>query len=222
MPQPFVLDQLEPTAALPGVDDLLAVVATARAEADAIRDGAREQGFAQGRAEGAAQARAEVMAHLDPALRAVAAAAEAMAAERAQLADRVERRAIDLALELAGKIVAGAVEAQPERVLDVVRGALRCLVERERIQVLVHPEDLALVRDAMAGLAAELGGIEHIDVQEERRVNRGGALVRTAAAQIDADLDAKLDRAREIIAAELRAAASEPAGAPHEPETRWA
>ena len=204
MAEPFLLEQLEPTAAVPDVEDLLAVVAAARAEADAIREQARAEGLALGRAEGAAAAREEALAQLAPAVQALSAAAEALVHERAQLADRTEERAVELALELADKVVAGAIEAQPARVVDVVRGALRCLIERERLQVLVHPDDLALVRESMAGLASELGGIEHVEVQEERRVGRGGAVVRTADAQVDASLKTKLERAREVVAAELR------------------
>jgi flagellar assembly protein FliH len=202
--QDFVLDQLEPTADVPDVEDLLAVVEAARAEADQIREQARAEGLALGRAEGEAAARAEADALLQPALQALAAASDALAAERAQVAERVEHQAVELALELAGKVVAGAVEARPERVLDVVRGALRCLVERERVQVLVHPDDLALVREAMDRIRGELGGIEHVEVQEERRLGRGGAIVRTPDAEVDADLRTKLDRARAAIAAELR------------------
>jgi flagellar assembly protein FliH len=202
--QEFVLDQLEPTAPVPDVEDLLAVVTAARAEADQIREQARAEGLEQGRAAGEAAARAEAEALLAPALQALAAASEALAAERAEVAERVERQAVEFALELAGKVVAGAVEAQPERVLDVVRGALRCLVERERVQILVHPDDLAIVRASADRLRGELGGIEHVEVQEERRLGRGGAIVRTPDAEIDADLRTKLDRARDAIVAELR------------------
>jgi flagellar assembly protein FliH len=204
MPRAFVLDELEPTAAIPDVEDLLAVVAAARAEADLIREQARAEGFAEGRAEGAAVGRDEARAEVAPAVQALHAAAEALVDERAELADRVEERAVQLALELASKVVAGTVEAQPERVLDVVRGGLRCLIERERLQVLVHPDDLALVREGMAEVAGELGGIEHIEVQEERRIGRGGAIVRTATAQVDASIQTKLDRAREVVVAELQ------------------
>jgi flagellar assembly protein FliH len=204
--QAFVLDELEPAAAIPHVEDLLAVVETARAEADQIREHARAEGFAAGRAEGAAAAHAEAQAHLAPAVQALHAAVQAVEAERATMAERVERGAVELALELAAKVVAGAVEAQPERVLDVVRGALRCFMERERVHILVHPDDLALVRESIDAVAGELGGIDHVEVQEERRIGRGGAIVRTATAQVDASLQTKLDRAREAILTELHTA----------------
>ena len=207
MAQAFVLDELEPTAAAPAVGDLLAVVEAARGEADQIREQARAEGLALGRAEGAAAAHEEARARVAPAVHALHAAVEALEAERAGMADRVEEGAVELALELAGKVVAGAVEAQPDRVLDVVRGALRCFMERERVQILVHPDDLGLVRAAMDELAGELGGIDHVEVQEERRIGRGGAHVRTTTAQVDASLETKLDRAREVVVAELRSVA---------------
>ena len=118
----------------------------------------------------------------------------------------VERDAVMLAMEVAEKVVAGAIAVEPERVLDVVRGALRAIVERERIVILVNPEDLAIIREGLDELAGSLGGIEHVEVQEERRLGRGGAIVRTPDAEIDADLRTKLERAREAIVAELREA----------------
>jgi flagellar assembly protein FliH len=204
--EPYLLQPLEPAEAVPDVEDLLAVVAAARAEADAIREEARAEGLAIGRAEGAAAAVEEARVHLQPAAQALREAAEGVARLQAEAVDGTERRAVELALELASKIVAGTIEVEPDRVLDAVRGALRCLVERERIHVLVHPDDLASVREAMAGLAAELGGIEHVEVQEERRIARGGALVRTTDAEIDASVQTKLERAREVVMAELERA----------------
>jgi flagellar assembly protein FliH len=203
MSEPYVLEPLEPAVDVPDVEDLLAVVAAARAEADAIREQARAEGLAIGRAEGAAAVVEEARTHLQPAAQALRDAADAVAALQAEAAERTEHRAVELAIELASKVVAGAIEVQPERVLDAVRGGLRCLVERERIQVMVNPDDLALVREAMDDLAAELGGIEHVEVQEERRVARGGALVRTNDVEIDGSLETKLERAREVVMAEL-------------------
>jgi flagellar assembly protein FliH len=204
--EPFVLDQLEPAAAVPAVEDLLAVVEAARAEADQIRAQAHAEGFASGHAEGAAAAHAEAQAQLAPAVQALHATIQSLEAERGELADRVEQGAVELAFELASKVVAGAVEAQPERVLDVVRGALRCFMERERVQILVHPDDLGLVREAAEAVTGELGGVEHVEVQEERRITRGGAIVRTTTAQVDASLQTKLDRAREVVLTELKSA----------------
>ena len=87
--------------------------------------------------------------------------------------------------------------------VETVRGALRGIVERERITVLVNPDDLELVRDAMDELRASLGGIEHCEVQAERRVGRGGCVVRTPDGDVDARIETKLERAREVVEAAL-------------------
>jgi flagellar biosynthesis/type III secretory pathway protein FliH len=165
------------------------LVAAAEAEADRIRSEARTAGHADGFAAG----RAEALAEMAPS---VAAIDEVLASVReleSSHADRVEGRAVELAVSIAEKVVAGAISVSPERVLDVVRGALRTMIERERVTVLVNPADVPLLREAMPDL----------DVHEERRVARGGALLRTAQGEIDATLDTKLSRAREAVVAEL-------------------
>ncbi len=170
-------------------------VALAQAQADAIRAQAREEGLAAGLRDATTQ--------LAPALEALAAAADGFHALRADMADSVERGAVALALRIAEHALGAALEVQPERVVDAVRGALRRLAERERVVVLVNPDDLDAVRDACHALIAQLGGIESLDVQAERRVTRGGAVVRTVEGEVDATLETKLARAREVLQREL-------------------
>jgi flagellar assembly protein FliH len=180
------------------VDEAAAVMsALAQAEQDAaaLREQARAEGFAAGRA--------EALAALEPALAALSAAALAVDAQRAEVAEALERRAVELGLALAGKVLAGAIEVEPERVVESVRGALRGIVERERIVVLVNPDDMEIVRAAMDEVRASLGGIEHCEVQAERRVARGGCIVRTAVGDVDARVETKLERAREVVASAL-------------------
>jgi len=186
--------------AAPGPDAVLAAVARAEADADAVRAAAREEGLREGRE--------EALAALAPALEALNQAGEAVQADQFARADRLERHAVDLGLYLAEKVLGGAIAVEPELVLEAVRGALRGIVERERVTVLVHPEDLELVRDAMDDVRASLGGIEHCEVQAERRVSRGGAVVRTPEGDVDARAETKLLRAREVVEAALTSSSS--------------
>jgi len=171
-------------------------------------DRIRAEAHAEGYAEGVADARGAV----EPAAAALHAAAAEIVALRETLADRTEDAAVELALRIAEQALQGVIAAEPARVADVVRGALRRLVERERVTVLVAPDDLAVVREHAPALVAELGGIEHCEIQADRRVARGGALVRTAEAEVDATLETKLARAREVIEEELGAAREHAAG----------
>lgn len=166
------------------------------AEAEAARAAGHEAGFQAGMLEAQAQ--------MASAITALQASADAVAAERQRVSAAVEAAAVELALRIAEQAIGATVAVQPETVVDVVRGALRRLVERERVTVLVNPEDLELVRGAAEALANELGGIESCDVQAERRVARGGAIVRTVEGEVDATLQTKLARAREAVAEALR------------------
>ena len=165
-------------------------------DVDALRAAAWEEGHAAG----LEAARAE----LAPAVSALHAAAIGVEAARDDAAAEAERAAVDLALRIAEQVVRAAIEVEPARVLDIVSGALRRLMERERVVVLVNPDDLDLVRERSGEVIAPLGGIEHCEVQADRRVARGGAMVRTADGEVDATLPTKLERMRELLAEGLR------------------
>jgi flagellar assembly protein FliH len=175
------------------------LVAAAEAEARRVRDEAR----AGGHAEGFAAGRHEALAELAPAVAAGAQAYAALRALEADYAERVESAALELAMQVAERVVAGAVAVAPERLLDVVRGALRTIIERERVTLLVHPDDLDLMRAAIDELTGSLGGMEHLEVQEERRVGRGGAIVRTRIGEVDARIETKFERVRSVVEQEL-------------------
>ena len=168
----FDFEQLDAPAAV-SLRDVESPLVAAQAEADAIRAAARAAGHADGLEAGLAEGRAQVATALEALEAAVAAVGEV----RDAAAEAVERDAVSLALTVAEKVVAGALAVEPERVVDVVRGALRRLSERRQVTILVHPDDLELVRGACEGFAAELGGIEHCEVGAARRLARGSAVV---------------------------------------------
>ncbi|HEX8101398.1 MAG TPA: FliH/SctL family protein [Solirubrobacteraceae bacterium] len=191
----FSFVPLVPPAPAPELQDLDALLDEARAEADAIRAAAHAEGLAAGRA--------QALEAVVPAVAALEAAVADVRARGDAVAERLEGEAVDLAFAVAEKILAAAVAAEPETVLEAIRGALRGIVERERVTLLVNPADLELVRAAAAELRASLGGIDHCEVQAERRVGPGGAVVRYADGQVDARMETKLERAREVVAAAL-------------------
>jgi len=185
-----------------GIADVLSAV---RAEAEHIRAQAWAAGEAEGRAAGLAAAQTEAA----PALAALGAAVEAISQLRAQVMAELEQDAVEMAMQLAEQILAGVIAVEPERVIDVGRNALRHLSDRRRVTLVVNPDDLELVSECVDQLQSELGGIEHLGVQSDRRIGRGGAIARTDSGEIDSGFDAQLGRAREIVAAAL---AREPSG----------
>jgi flagellar assembly protein FliH len=117
----------------------------------------------------------------------------------ADVVPAAERRAIELALTLAEKIVTQAIEADPELVSSVVSGALRRVIHHGPLVLEVNPADVDLVKASLDDIERTLGGLPHLDVVGERRIARGGCVVRTAEGEIDARIETQLDRAANVL-----------------------
>ncbi len=201
VPAAYAFEQLESSQVLGGnASDL---IEGAWAQAEQIRETARQAGYAEGHATGFAEARAEV----DSAIAALSTALGAFAALREELTTALEHDAAELAFKLSEQVLAGVLDVQPERVIDVARNALRRVTDRRRVVLLVNPADLEVISGSVETLKGELGGIEHCDVQSDRRIDRGGVILRTEAGEIDVTIDSQVERAREIVATTLRTTA---------------
>jgi flagellar assembly protein FliH len=193
----FDLEQLEPSE--PPGDAAVRLLAAAREEAAAIAELARNQGFEEGRAAGLAAAH-EDTANAASALAAALAEVQQM---RAELAEEVEREAVELALALAAKIVTATLQIRPELVVEVLQGALRRVSGERTMAIVVNPSDVEIVRSALGELQSQATGEGRWDLQSDQRVPAGGAIVRTDESEVDARIQTQLERAREAVEAEI-------------------
>lgn len=153
-----------------------------------------------GRQEGLERGMAEARVRLEQALEAVAAAERAMAEMHDRYVTEAEAAAVDLAFQIAEKVIGTTIATDREAVLGVVSGALLRTTDRDHLVLEVNPGDFELVRDSAAELAARLGGISRMEVVSERRVEAGGCVVRTEAGEIDARVSSQLERVRRLLA----------------------
>ncbi len=101
-----------------------------------------------------------------------------------RLADEV----LNLALDVARQVIAGELAARPERILDVVKLALRQMAESTReARLLLNPEDAILVRPILN----ELLDKSRLRIVEDARIVRGGCLVETPQGDHDATLQTR-------------------------------
>jgi flagellar assembly protein FliH len=123
------------------------------------------------------------------------------------LDDQVEREVVSLVVAMVRQLVRREVKTDPGQIVGVVREALSILpVASRNIQVLLHPEDAALVREVYALSAADLNW----RVVEDPVIARGGCRVHTETSQVDATLESRLAA---LIAPLLAAGRSADAGA---------
>jgi flagellar assembly protein FliH len=175
-----------------------ALVEVAREQADQIAAQAAQEGYEVGYREGQAKAQREIadlLAFAEAAVREVS-------DTRARILEENETALVELAIQAAEKILQTTLDAQPERVADVLRGALRKAYVRDRLQVVCNPEDLALVEQSEEALQAQVGTLKNLELVGDRRVQRGGVIVRTPGGDVDATIGSQLDRLRAAMLGE--------------------
>jgi flagellar assembly protein FliH len=171
------------------------MLAQARDAIAAERTQAVQQGYDEGFAKGAAEADAETAGLVQTCEKIGIHVME----ERARVLDENEADLVELAMAVARRIVNAAIDVDETLVIEACRGAMRKAFQRGSMTVLAHPGDLALLRDAGPELAAELGGVDHLDFVEERRLDRGSVIVRTPAGEIDATIEGKASKIEQAL-----------------------
>jgi hypothetical protein len=140
---------------------------------------------AEARAEGYAEGAADARGTIEPAVAALHGVAAELAGLRERIAEQTERAAVDLAMKIAEQVVRSAIDADRERIVDVVRGGLRRLVERERVIVLVNPDDLDTVREHMRRARRRARRSSIASCRPTAASRRGGACVRNRRRRVD-------------------------------------
>ena len=152
-----------------------------------------------GRAQGLAEGRAEADQETAGLVRTCEQIGIHVMEERERVLAESESDIVELALSIARRIVNASLDVDESLVVDACRGAMRKAFQRGSMQVLAHPDDLDLLRGAGPDLANELGGVDHLDFIEERRMTRGSVIVRTPAGEIDATIAGKADKIEQAL-----------------------
>lgn len=147
----------------------------------------RQAGYAQGQAEGRAAAMAAVHEQADH-LRTLAQALPAAL----RLAEReVAGQLLSLAMDIARQVLGQALALDPEAILPVVRELLQAEPALGGSpQLVLHPDDAALVREHLPDDLQAAGWRIRADVDTQR----GGCRVLAASGERDATLQSRWDR----------------------------
>lgn len=116
-----------------------------------------------------------------------------------QVVSQCETGLIELALEVAGKLVCG-LPISAEMVEGAVRSAIAQAQESTEFDVFLHADDLALLQECSSPVLAPGPGNENMRFHTSSEVSRGGCLVETRFGLIDARRETKLALIRQCLA----------------------
>jgi flagellar assembly protein FliH len=117
-----------------------------------------------------------------------------------QLARETEKALIELALEAAQKLVAG-IPIKPKLIEAIVREALAQIEGNTDITVLLHPDDLALVRKHTSEISSAVPEAGAVRFSGSSEISRGGCIVQTRFGMIDGRRETKIEQLRKSLAA---------------------
>jgi flagellar assembly protein FliH len=158
---------------------------TAR-QLEEIQNQARQEGFQQGLQEGRDAGLKELRVQVQVLEKMLGSLDKPLE----QLDETVEQQLVQLAMLVARQLVRRELKAEPEQVIGVVREALAALpVAARNVRLALHPDDAALIRNAMS--VGE--GRQQLQLVEDPVQTRGGCRVLTETSQIDASVEARLN-----------------------------
>jgi len=145
----------------------------------------RAQAFESGREAGGSAARQELQAPLERVARSLA----ELASCRTRYRRETEREVVQLALEIARRILRRELTIDPEAILGLVRAGLESVSLREVLEVRVHPAHAETVRLCLN----KLGAPAALAVIADPHLEPGALLVETRRGGFDASADAQLE-----------------------------
>jgi flagellar assembly protein FliH len=162
------------------------------AELEQIRQQAYDEGYALGQEAGYAVGAQQIRSEIDQ----VHAAMQQLHVELNQIDTQLAQSLLDLALEMARKMIAETLQTKPEIILGIVSEAIGSLPHfNQHAHLVLHPEDAELVRKHMGDQLSHSGW----KLMSDKRITRGGCRVETAHTQVDATVEARWKRIVESI-----------------------
>ena len=166
------------------------------------------EGHAQGHARGLAEGHAAGLAAVQAQAGELLALAQALPAALQLAQNSVADDLLALALDIARQVLGQALAAEPQAILAVVHELLQA--EPSLLgapQLLLHPDDAALVKELLADDLKAAGWRVRLDAQ----IERGGCRVTAQSGERDATVQARWER---VSAALVRRPAPESLAAP--------
>ena len=109
----------------------------------------------------------------------------------------------DLAIKIAQKIISVEIDQNNDAVLQAVHDCLAYVEDKTKVTIRVNPDDLEAVRRHRNDWLQSLESIDHLLIESEPSVSRGGCIVETPIGDVDAQIEERLERLRIVLLEEI-------------------
>ncbi|MEI7638214.1 MAG: FliH/SctL family protein [Syntrophus sp. (in: bacteria)] len=144
-----------------------------------------ERGISEGIRTGEEQARKESIKSIESVQKQL----KEIASLRKSILEKAEKDILMLSVSIAEKILHKEVTSNQDTVQNILKAAMKNILDRENIKVRLHPEDFHYMMDKKEDFLQGFDGIKNIVFEEDGSIIRGGALIETQFGEVDARID---------------------------------
>jgi flagellar assembly protein FliH len=103
-----------------------------------------------------------------------------------------EKEAVDLSLAIAKKIVGNEVSVNKRIIVNIVREALKKVEGHEKIKIILNPSEIDVLNEAKNEIEEKLTCMDTIELETNTTISKGGCIIKTEIADIDARIEKQL------------------------------
>jgi len=119
---------------------------------------------------------------------------------RRDMLERYQSELLDLALEVARKVVDRELEQHPEHWLELIREGVKRALDRDHIRIRVAGPLYAFLRTHLPELRAELDGVKDFELLEDPALPPTGCVVETSYGDLDLGVESQITTIRGALA----------------------
>ena len=157
------------------------------------------QGFAKGEEDGFAAGEAKAKEDAKSRLTVLTDSLSAVNKVLDDLVSVHEKELLSLVFKVTEKVIQTHVDTHDEIVKYTILDALKNMAHPEDIKLSVNPDDYEYIEMVKGEFFETISSLEHISVQADSFVDRGGCKIETATASVSTDPKTKLAAIREAI-----------------------
>jgi flagellar assembly protein FliH len=110
-----------------------------------------------------------------------------------------EEQIVQLSLAIAQKVLHLEVTTNRKVVQDVLKAAIKNIVDRENMKIRVNPQDFQYMMEIKSDFLQNFDGIKNIVFEEDVSIQRGGAVIETLFGEVDARLDQQFNEIKTMM-----------------------
>ena len=116
-----------------------------------------------------------------------------------EILKQFEKEILSLVFSIAEKIIHKKIEEDDTIIHEVVLEAMHAVTEKSQIVIKVNPEDFESVEKIKPGLFSTFKNLKSVVIMPDLSVNKGGCLLETPYGDIDAGVEARLDKIHQSL-----------------------